>query len=194
MMLSIKLYSTNESLVSKDIVRSCLGLLDVHDLKVSRTLGPGNYYEINKRSLNGENVILPPNDINYQDYTDAEAICGLLRRGSVLTISYWGSKSERVGEIVRAISRYSRETSVFFSSTTDFSFGPLDLFDLFEDEEGQDDVRLVDVAQFCFSISSDNYLGDLDALRKSLEVVEPFVRFRSDLERIVGPLTLRVEV
>ena len=82
---------------------------------------------------------------------------------------------------------------MFFSSATGYSFGPLDIFDLVEDEDGQDDVRLVDVAQFCYFLSSDNYLGDLDALRESLGVVEPFIRFRANLERIVGPLKLRLD-
>lgn len=193
MRLSIKLYSTNQALVSPEVVSACIGLFGLEGVKVSRTLGPANYYEINRRSLNGEDVVFPGKDISFQTYNDVGTICGLLRPGSVLTVSYWG-KTEHVAEITHAISAYSPGTTNFFSSSSGYSFGPVDIFDLFDNENGQEDVRLVDVAQFCFVISSDNFLGDLDALRESLSNVEAFVRLRSNLERIVGPLILRIEV
>ena len=192
MILSITLYSTNESLVSKDIVRSCLGLLDFTKLRVSRTIGPENYYEIERRYLDSGASKSPPKDISSREFTDVEEVCALIRSGSVLRLSV-ASDSQRWGEISRGISNYSQGTSVFFSSTTGFSFGPLDICDYFEDQDGQDDVRLIDVAQFSYFLTSDNYVGDWDALLESLESAEAFVRFRTDLERIVGPLTLRVD-
>jgi hypothetical protein len=194
MRLSIRLYSSIPSLVEPEIVRSCVALLDFRKLVVSRTLGPANYYEINKRSFEGANVSFPPKDINFQDYYDVEAVCALLRDGSVLTISYWGSRSERWGEITRGISGYASGTSDFFSSDSGFTFGPFDICDFFENEEGQDDVRLVDVSQFSYFLSCDDYRGDLAILRESLLEAEPFTRFRRELEMITGPLKLHLSV
>ena len=153
MMLSTTLYSTNSSLVSHDIIRSCLGLFDFTKLRVSRTIGPENYYEVERRYLDTGASKSPPEDISYQEFTEVEEVCALIRSGSVLRISV-ASNSERWGEITRGISNYSQGTSVFFSSTTGFSFGPLDICDYFEDRDGQDNVRLIDVAQFSYFLTS----------------------------------------
>jgi hypothetical protein len=193
MRLKIMLYTVARCNNQGDIVRRCLSLIDFGNLRVSRTIEPGNYFSIEKQFIQTGNAVFPSEDIQNVVFTDVEEVGGLTRDSSVLTVSYGYTRSARLSAIVTGISQFSPDTAPFFSSDSGFEFGPLDIVEIFEDESGDDDVRLIDISQCCWFLSCDNYVGDVDTLQNCLGVLESFIKLRTDLESIVGPLRLRLQ-
>ena len=136
-------------------------------------------------------MTFPPEDLNRKPFDSIARIAGLLRANSVLSIYYSAARSERMKEISDDISALSN--GGFFWSDARFSFGPEDMIKEIEDDGGELDVELIDVAHFSFKLTCDHYLPDPKILRDGLGNAPTFQLFRSDLERIVGPLKLLVK-
>jgi hypothetical protein len=192
---AIRLYSPDPAAADSANIAPSVAAVDFSDaVEVSRTVGPANWFAINKRSIDGEDVSFPEEDISRVRHTDPAAIAALARDGSVLTVSYDFTKSRRMEALSQAIATGVPEGARgFFGSGARFSFGPADIVDFTEDEEGQYDVKLVAVSYFDFAISCNTYLARLDLLKASLDSVPEFVRLRDDLQSIVGPLLLHLD-
>jgi hypothetical protein len=68
---------------------------------------------------------------------------------SLLRIHYTFSKSQWIAHLSDGIAAVTDRR--FFSSDSSLNFGPMDITEAPETEDGQEDVMLVDVAQFTFS-------------------------------------------
>jgi hypothetical protein len=181
-MLSVQLYTVNSTANTPTAIDAVLALLDfTGSVDVSRTIGPANWYTLNKQMLAGtESVSFPREDIEGRPFTSARGIAKLRRKESVLTVSFHQALRNDVPP----------QAAGFYISCVRLSFGPSDIFIPTEDKEGQEDVELIDLAQFIFSISCDRFGGRLDAFKEALQVVPQFIQFRSELEQVTGPLTL----
>ena len=194
MYASIGLYSTDPDAANPHYIEPVIAAVDFSSaVEVSRTVGPANWFSINKRFIEGEDVSSPAEDISNVRYTEPDKIAALARDGSVLKVSYAFTKSERLWALSKAITtRIPEDGRGFYLSSAWFNFGPSDIIEFTEDEEGQDDVKLVAVAYFDFVIMCDNYRGHTKFLASSLDSVPEFVGLRDDLQSIVGPLSLQV--
>jgi hypothetical protein len=193
-MLDIKLYTANPATNAPIIIDAVLALVNfTGKVKVSRTVGPANWYTLNKRILAGDKrVDFPCEDIEERSFTSIRGISKLSRKQSVLTVSYGGAEAPGLSLLHQALQNdVPLEAVGFYLSSAHFSFGPSDIFIPTVDKEGRNDVELVDVAQFIFSISCDRFRGRLSAFKEAVPTVPQFVKFRSELEQIVGPLKLR---
>jgi len=193
MRLAIYLYTTDSLAVTPQNVNAAIATIDfAGKLSVSRTVGPANWFELNKRLLAGaDELSFPPEDIDQAAYTTGHGIAALLREQSVLRVSYVGTKSARLAALSQALhSDVPPDAAGFFESSTWFSFGPSDIVNFIENAEGDEDVELVDVAQFKFAVSCDNFLGRFDIFRQAVPSVPRFAELRRDLEEVAGPLKL----
>lgn len=194
MRTSIQLYSADPAAADPAHIVPAIATLDFSsELEVSRTVGPAKWLEINKRSLAGKSVAFPKENLSEVRHTDPDKIAALAKKNSVLTVSYSCTRSTRISALAAAINTQVPEKARgFFWSGASFSFGPSDIIDFTEDDEGEEDVKLVAVAQFSFRIACDNFPGSPKLLESSLPSIPEFVSLREDLENIVGPLTLRI--
>lgn len=208
MSLSIRLYSTDPAAGdARHIVPILNTLGPIKSVEVSRTIGPAKWYELEKqflartdpRSLDfDENSTFvfssPPKDLSNALHTDLSKVAALAKKDCALEIKSLRGARERVVPLVEALSTGVPEAAQgFFLSNIILTFGPLDVVDYTEDEEGQDDVALVAVSYFQFRMVCDNFLGDLGLFEESIESVPEFARLRADFEKIVGPLVLRLD-
>jgi hypothetical protein len=192
-MLSVQLYTVNSTANTPTAIDAVLALLDfTGSVDVSRTIGPANWYTLNKQMLAGtESVSFPREDIEGRPFTSARGIAKLRRKESVLTVSFRRAEAPKLSLLHQALRNdVPPQAAGFYISCVRLSFGPSDIFIPTEDKEGQEDVELIDLAQFIFSISCDRFGGRLDAFKEALQVVPQFIQFRSELEQVTGPLTL----
>jgi hypothetical protein len=195
MRLSILLYSTDPDASNPRHIEPVIAAVDfAGSLRVSRTVGPANWFTIEKRLIEDGEASTPAEDISRADYTDPAKIAALARAGSVLKVSYDFANSQRIAAICQALhTDVPTGAEGFFGSSTRFTFGPSDIVAFTEDADGQDDVELLDVAQFEFTLSCDNYIGRrFDLFQKAIPSVTAFGSLRRDLENVVGPLKLHL--
>ena len=186
---SLYLYTVNSSILSTDFVNSCIKLLAPNDsFYVSRTLGPGNYFEINKRIIKVKSADFPKKDITREIFESGTEIGSLLRKNSVLQVQF------RLKDNVTLSDLYSHIESPLIRgmgfSIVRFSFGPTDLVKFIENSKGDDDVKLEAVSSFSFCIDWDNYRGDFYGAVDRLSSSEFFINLKERLETVTGPLTL----
>ncbi len=79
-----------------------------------------------------------------------------------------------------------------FWSAASFSFGPLDLVKLVEDDQGQDQVELVAVSQCLFTLATDNFTGDSQHVAVRLQTIPEMINCRASLDRILGKTMLHL--
>ena len=190
-MFGIKLYSTAPAALQPEKIEAALATFDYHGpVKVSRTVGPENWYTLNKRELASEDVSFPAKDIDGAPRTSFSEIAALSRPQSVLTVSCAGAKSVRMQAISSALHNDVPATAKgFFISSALFSFGPSDIVAYTEDEEGQDDVASWTWRNCLFPLVRP-VPGPLRSFQDAVPEVGEFAKLRDDLERIVGPLKL----
>ena len=192
-MFSVQLFTVDPAANTPAVIDAVLALVGfTGTVKVSRTVGPANWYTLNKQMLAGiERVDFPHEDMEGHAFTSARGIAELSRKQSVLTVSYRGADAPKLSLLHQALQNNVPPQAIGFSmSSARFSFGPSDIFVPTEDEEGQEDVTLVGVAQFCFALSCDRFRGRLDVFKEAVPTVPQFAELRSELEQVVGPLTL----
>jgi hypothetical protein len=195
MRLSIKLYSTDPAASNPRHIEPIIAAVDyTGSLQVSRTVGPANWFNIEKRLIEDGQASTPSKDISRALYTEPAKIAALARSGSVLTVAYDFVDSQRIGAVCQALhTDVPTGAGGFFWSSARFTFGPSDIVVFTEDADGQDDVELLDVAQFQFILSSDNYVGSrFDLFQQAIPFVTAFSALRHDLENVVGPLKLHL--
>lgn len=178
----------------EELIEPCLETIDfAPPLQVSRTIGPANYLEIERRLLadNEETVEPVRQDFSRRRIEKVRDVLNLFREGSVLQVHYTGAKSRRIQEIAEGLA--ALVDGWYFWSDASFSFGPVDLVRFNEDDEGQDKVELVDVSQFLFCLATDNFGGDPQRLASQLDLVPEMVSFRALLEGILGETKLYLE-
>jgi hypothetical protein len=191
MRLSINIYSTSTAASMEELIEPCLETIDfTPPLQVSRTIGPANYLEIERRLLadNEETVEPVRQDISRRRIKHIREILRLYRQGSVLQVHYTFTNTRRIQEIAEGIA--AAVEGWYFWSDASFRFGPVDLVKLDEDDEGQDKAELVDVSQCLFTLATDNFGGDPQRLAELLQVVPEMVSFRASLEGILGKTKL----
>lgn len=194
MRLGIYLYTRDPASITASNIEASLRLIDFSStLRVSRTVGPANWFAQNKQLIAGAaRVSSPPRDIDQKPFDDIAGIAELARQQSVLTVSYAYTKSQRLSALSQALhTEVPAGAEGFFLSSSSFSFGPSDIVAFTEDADGQDDVELLDVAQLTFALSCDNYVGArFDLFQQAVPSVSAFSTLRQDLEHVVGPLKL----
>ena len=192
-MFGVKLYTTDPAANTASTIDAVLALVTfTGTVEVSRTIGPKNWYTLNKQMLSGdERVSFPREDIEDRPFSSAGGISTLCRKQSVLTVNYRRAEAPTLSLLHHALqSDVPPQATGFYMSSASFSFGPADIFVPTEDEAGQEDVALVGVAQFIFSISCDRFGGQSGVFKEAVPGVPQFARFRSELEQVTGPLTL----
>jgi hypothetical protein len=195
MRLSILLYSTDPAASNPRHIEPVITSVDfAGSLQVSRTVGPANWFTIERRLIDHGEAATPAEDVSRVHYTEPAKIAALARGGSVLKVSYDFANSQRIAAICQALhTDVPTGAGGFFGSSAMFTFGPSDIVVFTEDADGQDDVKLLDVAQFEFTLSCDNYVGSrFDLFQQAIPSVEAFSTLRRDLENVVGPLKLHL--
>jgi len=192
MRVTLKLYSANKSAVTSSAIEKCLREIDYLTVEVSRTVGPANYFDIEKSLLkdDAEPVAFPVEDISRMKYSNSAEMARLFREGSFLKVHFTRSGSRRIGAIGQELSQLTR--GLFFWSDSSLGFGPCDITQGIETPDGEEDVRLVDVAHFVFSITCDNFTDDPNILAERSMQSTTWVELQRSFELIVGPLTLFV--
>jgi hypothetical protein len=190
MRISLRIYTADAREVSGDSVLRCLKLVDFDAAEVSRTMGPANYFQINKQYLATGSAESPSRDISGLKATDPLRISRLFRPSCFLSVDFGSSTSSRFAALVAALDKYLPDTSGFFMSTIGFRFGPEDIVDVFENDHGEDDVKLIATSYFSFFLTCDDFLDHPAVLRKAVDGVPELRRLRLELEDIFGPLTV----
>lgn len=191
MRLSINAYCTSTTVLVEELIQPCLEIIDfAPPLQVSRTIGPANYLEIERRLLadNQETIELVQHDISRRRIEHIKDIPSLFRQRSVLQVHYTFTKSARIQEIAEGIAAVVE--GWYFWSDASFRFGPVDLVKIDEDDEGQDKAELVDVSQCLFTLATDNFGGDPQRLAEQLQIIPEIVSFRAALDEILGKTKL----
>ena len=194
MRLSINIYCTSTVVPLGRLIEPCLECLDfIPPLQVSRTIGPANYLEIERRLLGDSEgtVELVREDISRRRIEHVKDIRSLFRQGSVLQVYYTYTKSRRIQEISDGIA--SVVDGWLFWSDASFSFGPVDLVKIDEDDQGQHRVELVDVSHCLFTLSTDNFTGNPQQLGERLQTSPEMISFWALLDHILGKTMLHLE-
>lgn len=186
MRTSISLHSNKTQEMGLTIDK-CMRLFDYTlPFQVSRTVGHANYFEIEKRFIEDDEISQthPKLDIHRRECREVKDLLRLYRDESSLQAHFTYCRSEFLGRICKEIA--SGFTEGFFYSDAFFTFGPTDIIRLTESADGERGVELVSLATVQFVISSDNFLGDPSSLGQHLEKCDEFQSFQTRMGDIVG--------
>lgn len=204
----INFYASQNVTPSAQDVLNCLNFLSPTSIRISRTIGPDDRVT---RSQSGNNssawwALLfsgwrrgsrrasarrgIPRDVSDERIDDLASVPGYLRENSVLSVSI--DRSPFVGKLVEDINSSLPEDEQFFWSDFILRFGPFEVGESYEDDDGEPGLRLVAKTNFTIFISCDNFPGRLPSLQTAIESAPSFSELKAFLETLFGPMRLHL--